>query len=208
MLLAKLVLSLFVAASTLSPVQRAHTSTKHITQRTVIKGAQCSATAIGPHALLTATHCEEPTDDLMIQGVDTDVTITKRIRDGQDHTIYLVSGVTFDNFVSVDTQHELQMGESVYIFGNPGEISDSYRHGYFSTLSVNTDPFSSEPDTLLFDMSVWYGDSGAGIFDSNGDLIGIVTGTLTQGDGKHLFQFTFAYALKFQQSDLNKARLY
>lgn len=198
------------AAKTVN-LQNIHNATHHTAQTTVSGTALCSATAVGPHALLTASHCEEPTDKLSIQGEkdDADITIVDRIRDGQDHTIYLLSGVTFKDFVVVDTQHKLQQGEDVFFFGNPGAFYDLFRKGYYSGIVQNDNPFSNAPAHLMFDLNDWHGDSGSGIFDSNGDIVAVLSGmsTQTSEDGSRI-QFSFAYDLAFKQVDLNKARLF
>jgi hypothetical protein len=199
---AVLAFSLLIGAHGKSPAEKlqiAHNSSKHTAQLTIIGGAYCSATAIGPHALLTASHCEQPTDDLAIEGSDKVATIVGKIRDGQDHTIYLLSGVTFDSYVNVDTNHKLSQGEHVYMFGNPGEISDAYREGYYA---------AHHGADNLFCLPAWHGDSGAAVFDENGDIVQVITGMEPASDDPEALQFTFTYDLKFKQSDLDKAQLF
>ena len=208
---AVLALSLLIGSHGKSPaekIQTAHNSSKHTAQISITGGAYCSATAIGPHALLTASHCEQPTDELAIQGVDKTATIVSKIRDGQDHTIYLLSGVTFDSYATVDTNHKFYQGEPVYMFGNPGELSDVYRTGYYAASHDPSTVLDQAPLENLFELPVWHGDSGAAVFDANGDIVEVVSGmesSVPEGTGP---LFTFTYGLKFKQSDLNKAQLF
>src|SRR5713226_3523673 len=71
----------------------------HIVQETLANRDSCSATAIGPHALLTATHCELGSDELQIDGLSAH--ISKKLRDGNDHTIYIFSDTTFPTYLPV-----------------------------------------------------------------------------------------------------------
>ena len=66
MKVAALVLALLIlvspstAAQVPTVMQDAHRTTHVISTRTILGGNRCSGTAIGPHALLTASHCEQP----------------------------------------------------------------------------------------------------------------------------------------------------
>src|SRR5438067_2487145 len=141
MFLITLLLSLIVSVS---PVQKAHDATRHTAQRTSLMRDMCSATVVGPYALLTATHCELPDDTLAIQEGDVVTQILGRIRDGADHTIYLVSD-KFDTSAEINEHDPLAQGEDVFVFGNPGDWHDIYRRGYVAGLL---------DDQVLFDFPV------------------------------------------------------
>jgi hypothetical protein len=210
-------LSLFLATafSTCSPilpptaVSAAQATVYHTGQETITGASMCSATAIGPHTLLTASHCENPTNDLKIQGLD-DATIVKIIRDGNDHTIYYLTGVTFPTYSTVDITHVFTVGEDVFQFGFPGKWAKLYRRGYYMGNPDSGDTAKTEPIAQFFDFSVWHGDSGAGVFDTNGDLISVVSvmAIQTQGPDDGRIQATGCFDILFKQSDLDQARAF
>jgi hypothetical protein len=202
-----LLASLIASAQSASVIAKAHKTTYHIAQATISQAAMCSATAIGPHALLTASHCEQPTDELLIQGVDDPVTIVGKIRDGKDHTIYLLSGITFSDYAIIDQTTKLQQGDGVFIFGNPGDWSDILRKGYFAGMVINKNPFSNTPNEFLFDMQVWHGDSGSAIFSEDGFIVGVVSVMDTQKDESSPpdIQMEGSFAMSFTSAQLQRA---
>lgn len=186
-------------------IQRAHNSTHHIAEMTAIEKDLCSATAVGPHAILTATHCELGTDTLYIEGQKNPAHIEGHIRDEHDHTILLLSGITFPSFAQIDISNDERQGEDVFVFGNPGNWSDIYRRGYVSGTIDD-----GEITQVLFDLTAWHGDSGAAIFDSNGRIVAVLTGIDKQeaATGGSSIQMVFAFTFAFHQCDLDVARTY
>src|SRR5690348_5645490 len=115
-------------SATSNPIYAFSHKTTHVIEETTIVGnALCSATAIGPHALLTATHCELGTDEVSVDDKDP-VKIIGIVRDGMDHTIYTVD-MTFADYTTVSFRSP-EVGEDVYMFGNPKGIEDVFRKGY------------------------------------------------------------------------------
>jgi hypothetical protein len=197
----------------------AHKTTVEIAQRTVNSSNQCSATIIGPQAILTASHCEEASDTLEVVGTfdPIEVQIKKRLRDGLDHTIYLIDGTTFTNFAKVK-QNDLQITEDVFLIGNPGPFSDFFRKGYFSGVKEEqptlADMFSgaaSKPPALFFDMHVFHGDSGAAIFNSDGVVVEVLSGMFVTGkedDADFSFILAYAYPMNFSEDQLKRAQTF
>jgi V8-like Glu-specific endopeptidase len=194
MFLITLLLSLIVSVS---PVQKAHDATRHTAQRTSLMRDMCSATVVGPYALLTATHCELPDDALAIQEGDVLTHILGRIRDGADHTIYLVAD-KFDTAAEINQHDALSQGEDVFVFGNPGDWHDIYRRGYVAGLIDNE---------IAFELPVYHGDSGAGIFNSQGQLVGVLTGVEGQkSDDGQSIGLAFSFKLQFTDTQLEQAK--
>lgn len=191
-----------IAAPVVNPIKQTHDATYHTGQETITDGYLCSATAIGPHALLTATHCELPTDELQVEEIDGPVTVKQRIRDGNDHTIYIVNA-DFDIYTKVNQADEKSQGEIVFFFGNPGKYHDVYRSGYLAAVVENQSIFGDDPTKLLFDMNGWNGDSGAAIFNPKGEVIAIVTGGSFQKEDGDSFKLLVSYVLQFKQQDLD-----
>lgn len=211
-------LSFVSAASSLSPeVLKARKASHQIAQQTLLIGRRsCTATAIGPQALLTATHCELPTDVLSIRYQNRPATIVARIRDGNDHTIYLLKNVTFLDYVDVSLSDPLEQGEEVCVWGNPGTWSDQFRKGYVTGIKkvgTSLGAFLSgeppEPPMILFDLPAWRGDSGSAILNSDGKVIAVLsTGEIQsiKDDPLDSISLTGAYKFAFSQDDLDAAR--
>jgi Trypsin-like peptidase domain len=184
-------------------VEKAGKASLHIAQVTLADNVRCSATAIGPQALLTATHCEQPSDFLFIRQVDNPLNITNRLRDGNDHTILLITGAMFENFVTVSLKDPLEVSEDVFTWGNPGQWHDIFQKGYImGTLS-------GHPDTKLFSFAAYPGSSGSGVFNTAGELIAVISTTQHQeiDDGSPInIKAAGAFPLGFTQDQIDLAR--
>lgn len=136
----------------------------------------CSGTIIGPRAILSATHCFTNTTKPAIWRQP--IRILERMDDGNDHTIVIVDR-TFDEWAVVNAK--FHPGEPVFMFGNPGGLSDQFRAGYVAGMADTRGKLSD-----LFDLRIWKGDSGSGIFNARGELIAVVSfiDTLNDDDGQ------------------------
>jgi hypothetical protein len=182
-----------------SIVEKAHAATLEIGQKTIAHTAVCAATAIGPHAIITASHCELPTDDLFIDSVDKDVTIVGRIRDTYDHSIYLLDGVTFTDYADVKIADPLDQGEELFFFGNPADFVDLYRKGFVAG-------YRRETDEVLLQIDAFPGDSGAALFNSKGEIAGLITEVVLRQMPGAQIQFTGCFRLQFTEADIERAR--
>jgi hypothetical protein len=192
----------FASAQSPEVIAKAYDNTYHTAQMTAADKSLCSATAIGPQALLTATHCELPSNQLTLQGKgnnpDITVIIDKQIRDGSDHTILLISGYKFLSYALVDLEHKFDFGQDVFIIGNPHGFSNVFRRGYVagsSSFSGFTEGIIPE---VLLEIHTGEGDSGAAMFDANGTVIGLIDGNDIHGNSLDDPQrFVMSYALVF-----------
>lgn len=210
-LVAVVLLFLPCVAAVNPAVEKAHNASYHIAQMTLMGGSMCSATAIGPHALLTATHCELPTDDLEIMGqtVGGDAIIVGRIRDYVDHTILLIKNIEFPVWVSV-VEKKPSLGDDVFTFGNPGTWTDIFQKGYVAGLQFDTSmeaqlTGNAKPPEILLDFQAYPGTSGSGVFNLDGDLVFVVSSYHEQSDDKVAIAFASAYPLLFSKDELAKA---
>lgn len=149
-----------------------HAATHRIAVYDFIEGevGHCSATAIGPHALLTAQHCFKDSNVVRLDNEKVTTTIYAALLDGNDHVIYLVDR-TFTDWAGVN-ERSLIAGEPVHMWGNPGRNSDMYRDGYFDKIEkIKHDPLS----WLKFMLPIYPGDSGSGIFDANGSVVAVIS---------------------------------
>lgn len=181
----------------------------HVIQESVITGSDlCSSEAIGKHAILTASHCELPTDKVSIDGND-ETKIYGVIRDGNDHSIYLVG----DEFKDVaEFGKTPEVGDDVEMSGNPHGMPNVYRKGYVvkikeaQTANALAEMFGieSSPEIIYYDMNVFEGDSGAGVF-IDGRLVGVMSFELPAPDGD-TGKLSGSFGLTFTQAQLDEAK--
>ena len=210
-----LLVVLAASAGALSPeLIKAHKASHQIGQEVLLLGGRgCTATAIGPQALLTATHCEMPTDVLYVRGVEYPATIVGRIRDENDHTIYLLQNIHFADYIDVSLTDPKEQGEDVFVFGNPGAWSDQFRKGYITGVKHDESLAGAlgvgMPDMTLFDLNTWHGDSGSAILNANGKIIAVLStgeGQVNPSDPSDNIVLTGAFVFAFKQGDLDRAR--
>ena len=171
--------------------------------------ALCTASALGKYALITANHCDVGETALRVDHELADRPILGRIKDGEDHVIFLVGGSAFKDtmgkFYSPDTYKMDKVGDEVFLWGAGGGMyPPQYRQGRVMD-SVTTpqkdldDMLIKDPTVYLYDMNIIGGDSGSAIYDKRtGNLITLVTYSM----GEH---FCGAYVLAFKQADIEKA---
>lgn len=159
----------------------------HIIHDTLLNGDSCSATAIGPHAILTATHCELGTDTVNID--DIPITITKKIRDGHDHTIYVVDA-DFAVWLPLDQRAPLP-NERVRSWGWPGgQPTMVYAEGEFLRAVDLGDVIPKDITSWLFILPTYSGDSGAAVISDSGKILTVIS----LGDNEaHMFAFPLAF---------------
>ena len=193
-------------------IVKAHKASYQIGQVTLSDKSVCSATAIGPHALLTATHCELPSEALYIRDAEgSPAEVVARIRDGQDHTILLLKGVTFADYVTVD-QKAIHVTDDIFTIGNPGGWKDIYQKGYVAGLeldeSVEAALGGGSPAKVLIDIQAFPGESGAGIFNTDGVLIDVLSGDEMQKNDGVSMDLGVAYLLGFKPEELARAKTF
>lgn len=127
-------------------------------------GGVCSGTATGPNELTTATHC---LSGRLVEVNGESVNLMHSRKVGKDITLLYVDRRNAHWARWRDTPPT--QGERVHWYGNPLTIRDQYREGYIT---------GSNGADWLADAEVGPGDSGAGVLDSQGRLVGIVSGYL------------------------------
>ena len=136
-------------------------SLRATTLRLEFADALCSGTAIGPDLILTAKHCYT-TPLLRVNGQP--VTVTKVGKDKHDTLTLRIKGVTFKHWARVGALPK--QGDRIKWWGNPEGNPDIYREGYVSR---------ANKDLIVIDATICHGDSGAGIFNSQGEVVAVVT---------------------------------
>lgn len=156
----------------------------------------CSGTVIGPHAILTASHCLQ--DTALTRVNDANVDVKDRVDDGHDHTIVLVD-VTFTYWATRGP--EAEQGDRVHYWGNPDGSRDWYRQGYV----VGKDRDEKGRTVQVFDVNGFFGDSGSGVFNEAGQLVAVTS--LCEATAMNGLQFKMmaSYPLHFTPEQWAKA---
>ena len=98
-------------------------------------------------------------------------------RQKKDLCIIEVVGVKL-NPVHIRASNTVNIGEEVFAIGNPLELNQSISQGIISN-KIN----DNGTIILQTDASISHGSSGGGLFDKNGNLIGITTATHKENQG-------------------------
>ena len=115
---------------------------------------------------LTATDYNGKTYDCEILSVDekTDLSVIK---------LLLKEGDVVTPVTAVADSSRAAMGQSIAVVGNPLGVGLSYSYGYVS--HPDRDIGERGGNFIQIDATVNPGNSGGGLFDSNGNLLGIIT---------------------------------
>ena len=171
-------------------------------------GAGCSATAIAPHVLLTAQHCNIEGGLLYLNQNERPFangqTVTEKYFDDNDHMLLVVPSVEFKHYVTYDASkvRKIKQGEHLYFWGNPALMMNQYREVYATgvvPVKEATEVNAWGPFEMLSGPVVG-GDSGSAIFSTeDGQLVGITTWGLQYG------MFLGSYPLLFTQEQIDQA---
>jgi len=138
--------------------------------------SQCTGTAIGPHAFMTAAHCNDADDPDKVVQIDLS---TKRFpliamtSDHRDHVIYLTDA-TFVNYVDV-TERSAIAKEPVHMWGcGEGSFPPRELVGKVEAQDDKSD-IDGADDAHGYSLHVIPGDSGSAIYGDDGAIIGLVT---------------------------------
>jgi hypothetical protein len=137
---------------------RAKSSTLHLG----LTDGNCSGTSIGPKLILTASHCFETGFLLTVN--NTPVNVESFRDDGADHRV-IVLDTDFPPYAKIGKAPK--QGDGVFLYGNPAGMRDLLRRGYVSGQSDRG---------YLLDLMVGGGDSGAAVFNDQGEVIGVIHG--------------------------------
>ena len=156
--------------------------------RLVYRGSVCSGTKVYKDIILTATHCLDENQDLLTVDQET-FTIEAILDDGNDHALIKLSGANFTTFATVTAL--IPQGDVAYYWGNPASLDMLFR----KTVFIGVDR-----ELLLFDGNVFFGDSGAGMHDTNGSVIAVVSTLQLYFKGE--FRLLGAFPFNFKEEDL------
>lgn len=130
-------------------------------------GTVCSATAVGADEIETAAHCLSfPL--VAINGQK--ATIVAHYATGVDRVRVKVAGIRFTKWASVG---KAKQGDHVRWWGQPMGVPFVYREGVVAQVY---------DDGLAVDGTICHGDSGSGLFNAAGELVGVVS-AMTDDNG-------------------------
>lgn len=150
-----------------------------------IEGGVCSATAVGQRTLLTAAHCVKGDPKvLVIDGTASGILHIEL--DGKDHALVTVT-IVFANVAKVSTTATVgpAQGDRVKWYGQPMGLEQVYGEGLI---------VGHKDDRYLIDGSqIWFGSSGSGLLNDQGQVVGVISGIM----GQEIFKLGFAWPLAF-----------
>lgn len=122
--------------------------------------------------ILTAGHCVEDRNITEMEVDGEEATITQTILDGRDHAILVTD---LPPRAGARLAPPPRVTERVYFWGN-SRFEDLFRRG--TVAKVEPEPHSLMPDVpnwVIIDAQAAPGDSGSGIFDQNGKVVGVLS---------------------------------
>lgn len=155
----------------------------------------CSGTAISRNVILTAAHCFGPGARLVkINGQP--AYAMKIVRSGKDHALVRVT-MRFDRWATFGPAPTA--GDRIHWTGNPAGLESVFRQGHIAQIT---------PEQILVQAPAFGGDSGAGIFNERGQLVGVLTGYRIWIDRRSGLQFalTMLFPLELTAEDWREIR--
>lgn len=141
-----------------------HDNLRATALRLEFANAICSGTAVLPDTLITAKHCTDQGAIKRIDGVDVVVMSVKQM--AGDTVLVKLASPIFKHWARIHFQ--VHQGERVRWFGQPLGEPDMYRVGYVAR---------AWSGAIVIDGTVCKGDSGSGLFNDKGEVIGVVSAT-------------------------------
>lgn len=155
--------------------------------------SMCTATAIGPHAILTAAHCnkDEIKDTVQLDYSEHKYHLLAYAHDDRDHVVYILDGPSFTNFKHVLTRQSAFIGESVVIYGCGGRVYPPVEKTGIRIDSHDPSDIDANNRLDMFSINVIPGDSGSGVFDNDGNLVAVIS-YVWGGDNTAGFELHFS----------------
>ncbi len=179
-----------------------------------LPGGQCTATAIGPHAILTASHCNESDEPLSILTLDYSTrryNIVASKEDSHDHTIYLIDGPPLRNYLpqsALLNTKPTRVGETVCVYGDgEGTFPPRRLCGGLAVLQQIEDFSDVDQDQGIqyYTLGILHGDSGSAIFGEDGRVVGLVTYGFGLDKRGEPAESAAGFPLTFSEQDLQVA---
>lgn len=164
-------------------------------------GGNCSGTAVAEYAIVTAAHCFKGGEmgGMLINGQSAAYQILAN--DGNDHVLMRVTARQ-DKVARLGKRPA--WGQSLALIGNPVGLSKLFRTGRvagFDPAANCLDEAERKCPVMFVDLNTAGGDSGAGYFNTKGELVGVHSGSYAYG----IWKVAFAYDLAFTEEQWKAA---
>lgn len=179
--------------------------------------ALCAGTAIGPHAILTAEHCnggDDPDDAVEFDLSTRHYHLLSEALDGRDHVIYLLDGPAFTNYLDeselVGTKPP-QPGEKVFIYGDGlGAYPPRLVRGSVDNASNSADlsDVDAGAHAVWYTLAAKHGDSGSAIYAEDGRVLGLLTYGFDAEDRESPSKRVVGFALAFSPKVIHIAHTF
>lgn len=179
------VLGLLFTSLGISPPSDEHDNYFHIV---INDENSCSSTAVGPHALLTASHCLVGLKTLVIDGKGP-ANVMRVMDDGNDHSVIFLN-YTFKTWAEFGPKP--RQTEKVHAYHSPGNYPDMYSQGYVSGSKVVKGKL-----VTLYDLPTFYGSSGAAILNNQGQIVAVDSVVVMLEGEQAFYQQAGSFDLKF-----------
>lgn len=139
--------------------------------------ASCTGTAVEDDSILTAEHCDEDHNAAYVR-YDAAKELHKifgGVSDGRDHIIIITGGTKFTNIDPAKFEKVHVIGETVTMYGNEG-MTYPAKPRYGKTVDCQDPSDLDQNDEVeCFSFTVNPGDSGSAVFNTKGEIVGVLT---------------------------------
>jgi V8-like Glu-specific endopeptidase len=130
-------------------------------------GEICSGTKTGPAELTTAKHCVDGMQLKLVNGLAVEVASVRY--EGDDEAVVTLTKPMFTHWAKRGPTPK--QGDRIRYWGNPLGIPGVYREGIVVAVTDKV---------IAADLQVCHGDSGAGLWNDKGEMVGVVTSMLPE----------------------------
>jgi V8-like Glu-specific endopeptidase len=180
----------------------ATTAISQTTARLTIENATCSGTVVAQNTILSAAHCFKddeakelaemfglkyveppPPATMLVDGYK--VYILALVYDDADH-VMVKTDISYKHYAKLGRQPAV--GAKIHYWGNAAGLNNVYREGY-----VTGYPHGE----LTMDVNGFFGDSGSGIFNEAGELVGVISYITPHAYEGIVFRLMGGYPIEF-----------
>lgn len=142
----------------------------------------CSGTIVGTDLILTTKHCftDEPGPPYVVRVNSQTTKILSLVSFGNEDEVLAVTGMHFppSDVAVIKPSANFDDPSPIYFWGNANGLYNIFRHGFIGGR------LSPTANIYLLDANGWKGDSGAGVFNSEGQLIGTINVIFSNDSGQ------------------------